>query len=69
MGIKRWSYRMKEETFESFKAKVQKKYPKEKLMEENTVINGKTVIKLFGYCERIDGKKGMGLVGAYYKKP
>ena len=56
------------ETFKSFKAELQNKYPKEKLMEETTVVNGKTVIKLFGYCDRMYGKKGMGLVGEYHKK-
>lgn len=56
------------ETFEEFKARLQKQYPKKVLVEKTVVENDKTVIKLFGYCKRIDGKTGMGLVGKYIIK-
>lgn len=52
---------MNEVKFKEFKAKIQKKYPKQPLVEKYK----DNYIELWGYCKRIDGEIGFGLVGKY----
>lgn len=60
---------MKKETFESFKAKLQKKYPKHILVERNVVKGNKPAIELWSWGKRMDGTNGEMIVGIYYKNP
>jgi len=57
---------MNEETFEKFKAYLQKKYPERKIKKKIKMEGDKHVIKLFGYAKRMDGRIGTALIGKYY---